>query len=440
MRAARCSLSFSVLAWLTAALPAVAQTAPAETVRERLWIWGHPAGVYNASYLAACPKKSSIEPVAAAQRMGITNMIFVRYDAKPVPPFAAYYEPFQQLRRVYWSLVGAGGATSADEREHVYRLAEANANITGFILDDFFHEPSVGRGRESLAPWLAENNVPFPVTVTLTSPARVACDALELVQSDWSSGDYRSKDFEIELSSDGRTFTPAQRGTLPNAPGARVQVKLPPDPVTAVKVRILSTHDTAAAVSCGLQAVYLLRSGQRLDMAQWTAAASSTYPGFDPATLLGVMRPFRASLTPEQLHELGRRQVRGRKLPIMAVVYTGQISPRAKWHLDEVDEVCLWTWRPADLKYLESNLTALEKLAPGKPIYQGCYMYDFDACRPLPVEAMKRQTETGLGWLRAGRIQGMIFLATPNVDVGLEAVDWTRQWIAAIGDHLLTAD
>ena len=136
-------------------------TASGETVRERLWIWGHPAGVYNASYLAGCPTKSSIEPVAAAQRMGIANMIFVRYDAKPSPPFAGYYEPFQQLRQVYWSLVGAA-ATSADEREHVYRLAEANENITGFILDDFFHETSVRRGRESGEPWLAENNVQFP--------------------------------------------------------------------------------------------------------------------------------------------------------------------------------------------------------------------------------------------------------------------------------------
>jgi hypothetical protein len=29
----------------------------------------------------------------------------------------------------------------------------------------------------------------------------------------------------------------------------------------------------------------------------------------------------------------------------------------------------------------------------------------------------------------------MVFLATPNVDVGLEAVDWTRQWIAQVGDE-----
>lgn len=79
------------------------------------------------------------------------------------------------------------------------------------------------------------------------------------------------------------------------------------------------------------------------------------------------------------------------------------------------------------MKDLEANLTALEKLVPGKPICQGCYTYDSDACRPLPVDLMQQQTQTGLHWLREGRTRGMIFLATPNVDVGLEAVDWTRR-------------
>ena len=441
MRTLLCFLVLSSCLGVQVPAPARAQSAASECVRDRLWIWGHPAGVYNGSYLANWPRKSSIEPVAGAQQMGIENLIFVRYDAQPAPPFTAYYEPFRQLRRVYWSLVGAGGATSAEERAHVVRLAEANENLCGFILDDFFHESAGTRSGDLRQPWLAENSVSFPVTVTLTAPAAVACDTLELVQADWSSGDYRSKDYEVEVSSDGQTFQPLQRGTLPNEPLAAVQHKLPTAAVAAVRIRILSTHDTSAAFSCGLQAVDLLRSGQRLDLRNWTAAATSSYPGFAPETLLGVVRPLRASLTPEQLHELGRRTVRGRKLPIMAVVYTGQISPRAKWHLDEVDEVCLWTWRPADLKDLESNLTALEQLVPGKPIYQGCYMYDFDACRPLAVEVMKQQAEAGLKWLQAGRIRGMIFLATPNVDVGLEAVDWTRQWIADVGDARLgTAD
>lgn len=33
--------------------------------------------------LAGWPKEPSIEPVAAAQRMGVPNMIFARYGGKP---------------------------------------------------------------------------------------------------------------------------------------------------------------------------------------------------------------------------------------------------------------------------------------------------------------------------------------------------------------------
>jgi hypothetical protein len=399
-------------------------------IRDRLWIWGHPAGEYNESYLAGHPKKSAIEPVDAAAYMGIPNMIFVRSRGKPEPPFGAYYEPFKGLRRVYWSLVAAGGGTSAEERERAYELAEANGNIAGFILDDFFHESASDEGP---APWLAENLVSFPVTVTFTPPAPVSCDAVELVQSAWRTGDYRSKDFAVEVSADGKDFTTIERGTLPNEPRAAVRVKLPGGRLAALRIRILGTHDTEIARSCGLGAVRFFRGGDELIAKEWKVAASSTYPGFDAATLVGRLLPFRAALTPEELRELGRRKVRGAKLPIMAVVYTGQISPRAKGHLDEVDEVCLWTWRPEDLKDLEANLTRLEALVPGKPIYLGCYTFDFDASRPLPVEPMEKQTRLGHRWLEEGRIQGMIFLATANVDVGLEAVEWTRRWIGTLG-------
>jgi len=67
----------------------------------------------------------------------------------------------------------------------------------------------------------------------------------------------------------------------------------------------------------------------------------------------------------------------------------------------------------------------------------GCYMYDFHERKPLPVEGMKMQVESGYRWLREGRIAGMIFLATPNVDVGLAAAEPTREWIADAGDEEL---
>lgn len=421
-------------------------TARAETVRDRLWIWGHPAGVYNATYLRPMKLVSTIEPVDAAEQMGLGNMIFVRDGGKPAPPFDDYYKPFGRLDRVYWSLVAAGGGTSQPERDAAFALADKNKNVVGFILDDFFHEPAAGNAADPLPSprlWLAANQPEFPVTLTVTAPQPVRAEAVELAQTGWHTGDYRAKGIKVELCADGKTWKEAGGGTLPDEPGAVLRLAVPAAPFAALRVRFLDSHDREGAFSVGLAGLRLLAAGRPVDLSGWKAEASSTYPGFDPAALLAGADapepPFRASLSPEELRAIRQRQVGGRRLPLMAVVYTRQVKPRAKAHVAEVDELCLWTWRPEDLRNLETNLGALEKLAPGKPVYLGCYMYDFHESKPLPVALMKEQVDLGFEWLKAGRIRGMIFLATPNCDVGLEAVDWTRQWIRAVGARELSA-
>ena len=117
--------SMRALGWwiVVGAVCAVRAPAPAgepTTVRERLWIWGHPAGVYNDSYLRPLEVTSSIEPVDAARYMGIVNVIFVRDRGVPSPPFDDYYRPFREMDRVYWSLVAAGGRTSQRERDAAF--------------------------------------------------------------------------------------------------------------------------------------------------------------------------------------------------------------------------------------------------------------------------------------------------------------------------------
>jgi len=51
---------------------------------------------------------------------------------------------------------------------------------------------------------------------------------------------------------------------------------------------------------------------------------------------------------------------------------------------------------------------------------------------------MKKQCETGLRWIQEGKIDGMIFLANTTMDIGLESVEWTRQWIKEVGNTSIT--
>ena len=94
-----------------------------------------------------------------------------------------------------------------------------------------------------------------------------------------------------------------------------------------------------------------------------------------------------------------------------------------------------WTWKAADLTDLERNLTTVEKLAPGCGRVLGCYMWDYGQKAPMPLHLMQQQCELALSWLKEGRIEGIIFLASCICDLDLEAVEWTRRWIAEVGDE-----
>lgn len=41
--------------------------------------------------------------------------------------------------------------------------------------------------------------------------------------------------------------------------------------------------------------------------------------------------------------------------------------------------------------------------------------------------------ELGLEWLRGGRVDGMIFLASNLCGLDVDSVEWTRDWIAEVG-------
>jgi hypothetical protein len=109
------------------------------TVRDRIWLWGHEAGSHDHGY--NIPRISRMTPAEAAFYLNIPNMIMVRYDDKPEMPFDQYAVALRPLKEIYWSLVGGGGRSSAEERIHVLELASKFPNITGVFMDDFFRSP-----------------------------------------------------------------------------------------------------------------------------------------------------------------------------------------------------------------------------------------------------------------------------------------------------------
>lgn len=259
-----------------------AAAGPGETevqaFRDRLWIWTHADGVYKQEW--GLPRTSRMTPLEGAVYLGVPNLLFIRYADKPEMPFDQYAIAFRPMKRVVWSLVGAGGQSNDKEREHVLDLAGRFPNIAGFVMDDFFRKDGTG------------------------------------------------------------------------------------------------------------------------------------------------------SLSVGQLKALRDRLViGGKRRDLYVVLYQHQLEMPVSAHLEHCDKITFWTWEAKDLVQLETSFDRLEKLAPKHGKLLGCYLWDFGTNKPMPLDLMKKQCELGRKWLKEGRIEGMIFLASNVCDLELETVEWTRKWI-----------
>jgi hypothetical protein len=290
--------------------------------------------------------------------------------------------------------------------------------------------------------WLAQNNVRFPVALTLTFPQPVTPDKIELVQSSWHSGDYLSKDFAIDVSLNGVDWKEVVTGTLPATGGALVTANLPGAPAKALRVRFLNTHDKSGAFSCGLTRIHLWEGERDLLKEGVKAHASSEYPAHPAENVLTDDTEGSTESSTFTLSALQRLRERlnsaQRPLKLWVVLYTHEFDMEyLRPHLELCDSVMMWTWRADNLAHLKENFARLKDIALKNRKILGLYMYDYGAGKPMPVNLMEMQCEMGLRWLKEGRIEGMIFLASCICDLGLEAVEWTRSWIAKVGNQAL---
>ncbi len=142
----------------------------------------------------------------------------------------------------------------------------------------------------------------------------------------------------------------------------------------------------------------------------------------------------------DQLRKLRARLRNTRKeLDLSVVLYERELERDITAYLDLCDVIQFWTWYGKNLQDLAKNFETAQRLAPGKRMALGLYWWDFGDKKPLPLSAMEQQCELGLEWLRAGRIEAMIFCGSWLCDRGLEPVAWTREWIQRVGSEKLDA-
>ena len=125
-----------------------------------------------------------------------------------------------------------------------------------------------------------------------------------------------------------------------------------------------------------------------------------------------------ARYPPETLSQL-RNRLHGAAHPLdlWVVLYHNQLDQAIAPHLALCDVVTFWTMRGSQLPHLEHHFDRLLRVAPNKRRLLGCYMWNYGEKQPMSVALIRHQCELGLTWLRAGKIEGMIFLASCICDL-----------------------
>ena len=132
-------------------------------------------------------------------------------------------------------------------------------------------------------------------------------------------------------------------------------------------------------------------------------------------------------------------KVEQQKIEFWVSCYRQDLDYEPAPSLAKADVITYWTWHAKDLDGLEQSFARLEQAAPGKRKLLGCCMWDFGGGKPMSQSLMQKQCQIGLEWLRKGRIEGIVFRASPLCDMNIEAVEWTRRWIRQVAADQINA-
>jgi len=160
---------------------------------------------------------------------------------------------------------------------------------------------------------------------------------------------------------------------------------------------------------------------------------SRKYPNIVSGIMDDFFTPHRMKIyTPQIIGECAR-QLHEAGLELWSVIYEHELDTDVRAHLCHFDAVTLWTWHGKQLERLDAAYEALRKLTtPEQKIYAGCYFWDYGGCCPLPLDTMKFQLEKYREWYESGKICGIIFCSNCIADIGLDTVEYTRQWITGL--------
>lgn len=162
------------------------------------------------------------------------------------------------------------------------------------------------------------------------------------------------------------------------------------------------------------------------------------YPNIVGGVMDDFFRPDRQEVfTPEMVKEYAEKLHKS-GLELWTVLYEHELTEEVRPYLEHCDIISFWTWDAANLNNMEENMAKVQALvSPDKKIYAGCYMWDYNWGKPMPMDLVKYQFEIYKKWFEEGIISGMVVCSNCIADLGIEAADYTREWILANAHNII---
>ena len=126
-----------------------------------------------------------------------------------------------------------------------------------------------------------------------------------------------------------------------------------------------------------------------------------------------------------------------RPMELWATCYVKDAKKYSPAMYDPIDVITIWNMRTSEIVNLEANLREYEEVLPNKRKVLGMYIFDYVTGLPVSPEMMEMQCETGLKWLKEGRIDGIIFLTNCLMGLSFPGEYWLREWLDKVGDQEL---
>ena len=119
-------------------------------------------------------------------------------------------------------------------------------------------------------------------------------------------------------------------------------------------------------------------------------------------------------------------------LKLYTTTYTHEVAAgRWEQYVSLVDGVFLWVWESEDLFHLDEYVRQCRELFGDRPVILGCYLRDYPADRPVPMDRLRYQWERIPGYLEQGLVDGYCILGAYLIDHQPEQAEWVRDFIAA---------